>query len=676
MHRRLLNISKKLVPKISQTESIALNSGTISIEQNFFKGHFNKKQIIEKYPYPTLLESSKPLHDSVQKFCEEIDDYTIYQTKNIPSSIFEEINKHKLLGMIIPKEYGGLQLNHHEQSQVVQKISTASSPVGVTVMVPNSLGPAELLLKYGTHQEKEQYLPKLASGEFIPCFGLTGQSSGSDAASMLDSGVLNEENGIKYINLNISKRYITLAPISNLIGVAFQLSDPHGLLNKGTTGITLALLEPSKLKIKNGPRHNPMDVPFPNGTLEAQNLRIPLDAVIGGEENAGNGWRMLMECLAVGRSISLPACAVGSAKVSLNYAGAYSVYRKQFKTMLADMEGVQAKLATIGSETFKITCIQYLTNAILDAGEKPSVISAIMKYETTERARDVVNHGMDIVAGAGICKGPNNILGNAYQAIPVGITVEGSNTLTKNLIIFGQGLMKSHPYLYNIVHSIQNDDLNMFKKNLNNMVSSSIGFVGKSIYYKIMSNLMFISNNEKFVEDKYLNNFALTSNLVLLMGKKFKSNEFTSGRMGEIMGSFYMIQAMDWFNHHHQGKFDGLVKYAKYEEFNKIQNNLQLISENYPIFGLRTFLTCMNKKSCLENNLKISDKMIQDVSNMVSKNIELRRILSENSFEHPKLKKMNDHLKEILIYQQSKDNKNQQLNDLIDEITKVDVFEK
>lgn len=187
---------------------------------------------------------------------------------------------------------------------------------------------------------------------------------------------------------------------------------------------------------------------------------------------------------------------------------------------------------------------------------------------------------------------------------------------------------------------------------------------------------MFISNNEKFVEDKYLNNFALTSNLVLLMGKKFKSNEFTSGRMGEIMGSFYMIQAMDWFNHHHQGKFDGLVKYAKYEEFNKIQNNLQLISENYPIFGLRTFLTCMNKKSCLENNLKISDKMIQDVSNMVSKNIELRRILSENSFEHPKLKKMNDHLKEILIYQQSKDNKNQQLNDLIDEITKVDVFEK
>ncbi len=676
MYKRLLNLSKKFVPVISQTESIALNSGTISVEQLFFKGIFNKKFLNNNYPYPKLLETSKPLHDSVQKLCDNIDDYSIYQNKKIPESVFDEINKNKLLGMIIPKEYGGLQLNHHEQSQVVQKISTASSPVGVTVMVPNSLGPAELLLKYGTQEEKDQYLPKLSSGEFIPCFGLTGQSSGSDAASMLDSGVLIEEDGVKYINLNISKRYITLAPISNLIGIAFQLSDPNGYLEKGNTGITLALLEPSKYNIINGPRHNPMDVPFPNGTLEAHNLKIPIDAIIGGEENAGNGWRMLMECLAVGRSISLPACAIGSAKVSLNYAGAYSVYRKQFKTMLADMEGVQAKLATIGSETFKITCIQYLTNAILDAGEKPSVISAIMKYETTERARDVVNHGMDIVAGAGICKGPNNILGNAYQAIPVGITVEGSNTLTKNLIIFGQGLMKSHPYLFNIVNSIQHNDVEVFKKNLNGMIGSSIEFIGKSLYYRIMTNLMFLSNNEKIIEDKYLNNFALTSNLVLLMGKKFKSNEFTSGRMGEIMGSFYMIEAMDWFNDHHEGKFNDLVKYAKYEEYNKIQNNLQLISENYPIFGIRTFLKCINNKSCLEKNLKISDKMIQDVSNIVSKNTELRKILSENSYEHPKLKKMNDHLDEILIYHQSRQNNNENFNILVDEITKVDVFEK
>ena len=676
MYRRILNVSKKFVPRISETESVALNSGTISIEQLFFKGKFDKKHLMHYYPYPQLLESSKHLHDSVQTFCENIDDYSIYQTKKIPQSIFDEINKNKLLGMIIPKEYGGLQLNHHEQSQIVQKISTASSPVGVTIMVPNSLGPAELLLKYGTQEEKDKYLPKLADGTYIPCFGLTSQSSGSDAASMVDNGVLIEENGKKYIKLNISKRYITLAPISNLVGIAFKLNDPNNLLESGSEGITLALLEPEKIGIKNGPRHNPMDVPFPNGTLEATDLIIPMESVIGGEKNVGNGWRMLMECLAVGRSISLPACAIGSAKVSLNYAGAYSVYRKQFKTMLADMEGVQEKLASIGSETFKITSMQYLTNTILDSGEKPSVISAIMKYETTERARNVVNDGMDIVAGAGICKGPNNILGNAYQAIPVGITVEGSNTLTKNLIIFGQGLMKSHPYLYNIVSSIQDNDENKFKLNLNNMVTTSFEFILKSLYYKGATNIMFTSKNHEWVEQKYINNFALTSNLILLMGKKFKSNEFTSGRMGEVLGSLYMIEAMDWFNNHHDNKFDPIVKYAKYEEYKKIQMHFQLISENYPLPFIRHFLQFIHSKSSIENNLKISDKMIQDVSNIVSKNKELRGILSENSFEHPKLKMMNDNFEEILNYQQSKENNNKQLNTLIDEVTKVDVFEK
>ena len=676
MYRRILNVSKKFVPRISETESVALNSGTISIEQMFFKGKFDKKHLMHYYPYPQLLESSKHLHDSVQTFCENIDDYSIYQTKKIPQSIFDEINKNKLLGMIIPKEYGGLQLNHHEQSQIVQKISTASSPVGVTIMVPNSLGPAELLLKYGTQEEKDKYLPKLADGTYIPCFGLTSQSSGSDAASMVDNGVLIEENGKKYIKINISKRYITLAPISNLVGIAFKLNDPNNLLESGSEGITLALLEPEKAGIKNGPRHNPMDVPFPNGTLEATDLIIPMESVIGGEKNVGNGWRMLMECLAVGRSISLPACAIGSAKVSLNYAGAYSVYRKQFKTMLADMEGVQDKLASIGSELFKITSMQYLTNTILDSGEKPSVISAIMKYETTERARNVVNDGMDIVAGAGICKGPNNILGNAYQAIPVGITVEGSNTLTKNLIIFGQGLMKSHPYLYNIVSSIQDNDENKFKLNLNNMVTTSFEFILKSLYYKGATNIMFTSKNHEWVEQKYINNFALTSNLILLMGKKFKSNEFTSGRMGEVLGSLYMIEAMDWFNYHHDNKFDPIVKYAKYEEYKKIQMHFQLISENYPLPFIRHFLQFIHSKSSIENNLKISDKMIQDVSNIVSKNKELRGILSENSFEHPKLKMMNDNFEEILNYQQSKENNNKQLNTLIDEVTKVDVFEK
>ena len=674
MYRKILNTSKKLVPRISETESIALNSGTTSVEKYFFKGKIPKNHIKNTYNYPKL-SSDSIINTSTELLCKNVDDYKIYQTKKIDDSVLNIIKEKKLFGMIIPKKYGGLQLNHHEQSQIVQKISTASNPLGVMIMVPNSLGPAELLLKYGTEEEKNKYLEGLAKGEYIPCFGLTGQHSGSDAANMLDTGVLIEKNGKKFVKLNISKRYITLAPISNLVGVAFKLSDPKGLLSKGKEGITLALLDPNTMDFEIGNRHNPMDVPFPNGTIVANNLEIPIESLIGGEENAGNGWRMLMECLAVGRSISLPACAVGSAKLTTNYVGAYAVYRKQFKTMLADMEGVQEKLAKIASETLKITSIQYLTNSILDSGEKPSVISALMKYETTERARDVVNHGMDIVAGAGISKGPRNIIGNAYQAIPVGITVEGSNTLTKNLIIFGQGLMKSHPYLYNIVQSIEKDNLEEFKLNLNGMIKHSISNVFHGLYYNILTNLMLFSKNEELLENKLMNNFAMTSNLVLLMGKKFKSNELMSGKMAEIIGSLYMIQAMEWFNQNNNNELSELVKLAKYEEFKKIQSNLKNVSDNFPIVGFKQLLQFVNSESYMERNFKISDQMIINCSNLITKNEKVRSILSENIYMSDRLMLMNDNLSKILDYQYKKD-KDSKLELLIDEITKVDVFEK
>lgn len=382
-----------------------------------------------------------------------------------------------------------------------------------------------------------------------------------------------------------------------------------------------------------------------------------------------------MECLAVGRSISLPACAVGTAKLTTNYVGAYSVYRKQFKTMLADMEGVQEKLGKIATETLKLTSIQYLTNSILDSGEKPSVISALMKYETTERARDVVNHGMDIVAGAGICKGPRNILGNAYQAIPVGITVEGSNTLTKNLIIFGQGLMKSHPYLYNIVQSIENNNLNEFKSNLNGMISHSVSTVFSGIYYNLLTNLMFFSKDQELLEKKYMNNFALTANLVLLMGKKFKSNELMSGKMAEVIGSLYIIQAMDWYNESNNNELDELVKHARFEEYKKIQNNLKNVSDNYSIPLFKQLLQFVNSESYMERNFKITDKMIINSSNMITKNEKVRTILSENIYMSPRLQMMNDNLQKILDYQYKKES-DPKLDIIIDEVTKVDVFEK
>ena len=675
MYKRLLNKSKKLIPRISETERIALNSGTKGVEELFFKGHFPKSYLKNNFQYPKISHLST-IHNEIEIFCKSINDYDIFQKKEIPKSVFDDIKKNKLFGMIIPNKYGGLELNHHLQSQVVQKISTASNPVGVVIMVPNSLGPAELLLKYGTENEKDKYLHKLANGEYIPCFGLTGQHSGSDAASMLDTGLVFEKEGKKFIKLNVSKRYITLAPISNLVGISFKLQDPDNLLNEGKEGITLALLEPSLMDFEIGLRHNPMDVPFPNGIIRSKDLIIPLESIIGGEKNAGNGWKMLMECLAVGRSISLPACAVGSAKLTSNYVGAYSIYRKQFNTMIADMEGVQMKLANIGSETLKITSIQYLTNSILDNGHKPSVIGALMKYETTERSRIVVNEGMDVVAGSGICKGPNNILGNIYQTIPIGITVEGSNTLTKSLIIFGQGLMKSHPYLYNLVHSIETNNEKDFKNNLHGIVKNSIQNLSKSFYYKFYGNTMFLFKNEDILVDKFITNFAITSNIILLMGSRFKTNEMTSGRMAEIMGSLYIIRALDWFNDNNKNSLHDLVKYAKYQEYEKIQRNLNDISNNYPINGLKQILQIINKETFLNKQFKITDKMIQNASNSITKNMEVRSILSENIFLNDKLKIMNDNLDDVLTCHQNKTEPSFRLNTLINEITKVDEFTK
>ena len=673
MYKKILNISKNLVPRISQTEAIALNSGTTSIEKFFFKGKIPHDYLIKNYNYPSI-NSDSIINNDIQKLCSNIDDYEIYQSKKINKTNLDIIKKSKLFGMIIPKKYDGLELNHHEQSQCVQKISTASSPLGVIVMVPNSLGPAELLLKYGTENEKNKYLKGLSNGDYIPCFGLTGQHSGSDAASMLDTGILFQKNNKKYIKINISKRYITLAPISNLVGISFKLSDPDKLLSSGKEGITLALLEPKDYNLQIGNKHNPMDVPFPNGTIVAKDLIIPIETIIGGEVNAGNGWKMLMECLAVGRSISLPACAVGSAKLTLNYTGAYSIYRKQFKTMLADMEGVQQKMSYIASETLKITSIQYLTNSILDNKEKPSVISAIMKYETTERARNVVNNGMDIVAGAGICKGKRNILANVYQSIPIGITVEGSNTLTKNLIIFGQGLMKSHPYLYNIVQSIENNDVKQFKLNLNNMVIHSVNNILKGIYYNFITNLMFLNKNEELIEKKYLNNFSITSNLVLLMGKKFKSNELTSGKMADILGSLYIIKSLDWFNHNNNNQLKDIVKQAKYEEYNKIQQNLKSVSDNFPIIFIKQLLQFINSQSYMEKNFKITDEMIINSSNSITKNEKIRNILSENIYLSNQLKLMNKNLSNIINYNYNNNERNEEYEKIIDEITKVDEF--
>ena len=376
-----------------------------------------------------------------------IDDYQVNLDQNLSPEVWSYIRKNGFLGLCISKEYGGKGFSAHAHSVMLQKVATRSIAGAVTVMVPNSLGPAELLKEYGTETQKNHYLPRLAAGIDIPCFALTGPPSGSDAASMRDSGTIVKRDGKLGILATFNKRYITLAPVATVVGLAINVSDPDRLLSArgAREGITVVLLDKGHEGLETGPRHNPIDAAFMNGTVRGEEVFIPIECVVGGEERVGFGWNMLMECLGEGRGISLPASAGGICQTAVNAVGGYSRIRKQFKVPIAEMEGVQEKLARIAGHTFACTASQHLFNAIVGQHERPPVLSAIMKLQCTELGRVVGNDAMDVLGGAGICKGPMNFMGSKYQSMPVAITVEGANILTRSLIVFGQGLNQPTP---------------------------------------------------------------------------------------------------------------------------------------------------------------------------------------------------------------------------------------
>ena len=455
MNKFIFNQIKKKIPKISPTEMIALTSGGTSLDRDILKG----KVVLPKKVEPEYKLPVNMLSDLVSKF----DNTTIYPNNNNNYWV-DYLAKNKFFSFLIDEKYGGIKLSTNEISGLLTKIASVDPALGVVTMVPNSLGPGELLTHYGTEEQKNKYLPKLANGEYIPCFGLTGPNNGSDATGSIDTGKLVIEDGKKMIEVTINKRYITLAPVSNLIGVAFRLEDPNNLLDEGNAGVTLALIEKDTCGLIQETYHNPMNAGFPNGTLKGD-LKIPIENVIGGEKNVGEGWKMLMECLSAGRGISLPATANASSKVASFGIFNYIQIREQFKMPLSNMQAIQEKFVRMVYNTWIIQSSISLTNDILDGGCSPSVISAIMKQQTTERARIVLNDAMDINAGSAICLGDNNFLEKFYRAAPIGITVEGSNTLTRSLIIFAQGLNKSHPHIYDVLETILNNDEKKFMEN-------------------------------------------------------------------------------------------------------------------------------------------------------------------------------------------------------------------
>ncbi|CAN5355321.1 acyl-CoA dehydrogenase [soil metagenome] len=453
-----------ILPAISETEQTAIDAGTVWMEGELFSGKPNFKKMLDQ-PYPDLTKKEKEFLDGpVEELCEMVSDWEVYQRKEFDEKTWEFMREKGFFGLIIPEEYGGFGFSANAHSAIVAKLASRCGPLATTVMVPNSLGPAELLMHYGTEQQKNHYLPRLADGREMPCFALTEPNAGSDAGSMQSTGeVFKALDGKLYLKLNWDKRYITLAAISTVIGLAFKLKDPNELLGKGKDlGITCALVPSDKEGVELGKRHDPLGVPFYNCPTRGKDVIVPIDAIIGGKEGAGNGWRMLMESLAVGRGISLPAQSIGGAKMAFRAIGAYAAIRKQFGLNIGRFEGIEEPMARIGGYTYLMEANRGYICGALDQGAKPAVVTAIAKYNFTELGREIINDSMDIVGGAGISLGPRNLFGHSYISTPIAITVEGANILTRTLMIFGQGAIRSHPYALKEINALMAKDVKAF----------------------------------------------------------------------------------------------------------------------------------------------------------------------------------------------------------------------
>ena len=608
MYRLALNKLKKIIPKISNTELIALRTGNTSIDRSIFQG------ITE---IPKLVKTNNKFNEqNIDDLLEKYGNSTIFPSNNT-SEIIDYLGKKKFFSFLIDEKFGGTKLSNTELSNILTKISSKNPALGVSVMVPNSLGPGELLSKYGTDNQKNKYLPKLASGEHVPCFGLTGPNNGSDALGSIDQGIVKKNsNGEIFIETTINKRYITLSHIANLIGLAILVKDPDNLLKKNIQdGISVFLIEKNHSGLNTNKYHNPLNIGFPNGTLKGT-IHLSLNQVIGGEDNIGNGWKMLMECLSAGRAISLPATANASAKTCTFGIFNYIKHRKQFNIPLIKMEGVTNKFCDMVYDTWLINTSIAMTNSILDMGNNPSVISAIMKEQTTERARNVINHAMDIHGGSGICLGENNFIEKFYKCIPVGITVEGSNTLTKNLIIFGQGLNKSHPHIFDTFNSIIQNDIIKFKKEFNSMIIHSVKLLGSS----------YINTLKTTSLEKQIINFANLTNFVALLGGEIKKNQSLSSDMASLLSNIYLSISVLWYQKHYNTSTiltDYCLARLEYDNiilFNRIIDNYR--------GPLRYLLKNMKENISsdkYENNRKLLHEIVtnKNIINEIKKNIYL-----------------------------------------------------
>lgn len=542
----------KVLPKISATERAALKAGDVWVEKELFSGKPDF-DFIRKQPYPQLTpEEQAFLNGPVEQLCKMTDDWEVFQKGDLPEEVWNFLKKERFFGMIIPKSYGGLGFSALAHSEVIMKLNSRCSPLAITTMVPNSLGPAELLVHYGTEEQKNYYLPRLARGEEIPCFALTEPEAGSDAGSLQANGVVFKgDDGKLYLKLNWNKRWITLAAVSTVMGLAFRLRDPDKLLGgEEDRGITCALIPSNTPGVVADRRHNPMGVPFYNSPTQGKDVIVPITAIIGGPAQTGNGWTMLMESLAAGRGISLPSQSTGSAKMIARVASAHALVRRQFGVSIGKFEGVAAPLARIGGFTYILEALRKYTCGAIDQGRKPSIITAIAKYYSTEMSRTIVNDGMDIRAGAGISLGPKNLVAPYYFGLPISITVEGANIMTRSLIIFGQGAVRAHPYAYLEIEAAEAGNVELFDR----AFWGHVGHVVRNAFRAFALGMTRGWLAMPFSTDplrKYYRKlawssarFALLSDLAMLsFGGNLKIREKITGRLADVLSWMYLACA-------------------------------------------------------------------------------------------------------------------------------------
>ncbi len=592
---------KGVLPTMSDTEREALEAGTVWWDAELFSGKPKWKKLLE-VKKPELTDEEQAFIDGpVKTLCGMLDEWEVRQNNDLPKEVWDYLKEHRFFSMIIPKSYGGLEFSAYANSAVVMMISSRNVTAAVTVMVPNSLGPGELLLHYGTEEQKNHYLPRLASSEDIPCFALTAPAAGSDAAGMPDEGVvcMGEFEGKEVLGLSVTwhKRYITLAPVATLLGLAFRVVDPNGLLgNKKDLGITCALIPSSTPGVAIGARHIPIGSAFMNGPTRGKDVFIPMDWIIGGQERIGQGWRMLMQSLAAGRAISLPALGTAGGKAAAIFSGSYARIRRQFNMPIGYFEGIEEPLARIGGNAYRMDAGRLLTLAALMEGEKPSVLSAILKQQLTEGGRLVINDAMDIHGGKGIIEGPNNYLSTVYKSTPVAITVEGANILTRSMIIFGQGAIRCHPWLLKEMEAAANPDGNEGLLNFDRALFGHIGFV---ISNKVRTFVLGVTS-ARWVRSpvegptaryyrqltRMSSAFTFIADLILATyGGSFKFKEKTSGRLADILSHLYLASAvLKKFEDDGQPKEDmPLVHWAMQDSLYIMQTRIVGILRNYPL---------------------------------------------------------------------------------------------